>query len=117
MQDNDDVSGVCYSTDVKLARFRMKHLVCLAKQKSCYTTKNKRYFLIPYNSLADVVRLLAARSDTNSNVKLGGFRSQLQASKVSSHTEELWYNEIVCLWMTIYINIYINMITFKGDIL
>ena len=42
-----------------------------------------------YNSLADVVRLLAERSDTKSNVKLGGFRSQLQASYMSSHTEEL----------------------------
>ena len=38
-----------------------------------------------------------------SNVKVGEFRSQLQASYVSSHTEELWYNETVCLWMTIYI--------------
>ena len=32
-----------------------------------------------------MVRLLAVRSDTKSNVKLGGFRSQLQASYVSSH--------------------------------
>ena len=49
-----------------------------------------------------MVRLLAERYDTKSNVKLGGFRSQLQASDVSSRTEELWYNETVCLWMTIY---------------
>ena len=48
-------------------------------------------------------RLLAERSDTKSNVKLGGFRSQLQASNLSSHTEELWYNETVCLSMTIYL--------------
>ena len=54
-----------------------------------------------------MVRLLAEQSDTKSNVKLGGFRSQLQASYVSSHTEELWYNETVCLWTTIYIYIYI----------
>ena len=54
-----------------------------------------------------MVRLLAGRSDTKSNVKLGGFQSQLQASYVSSHTEELWYNETVCLWMTIYIYLYI----------
>ena len=27
---------------------------------------------------------------------------QLRESWVSSHTEELWYNETVCLWMTIY---------------
>ena len=44
---------------------------------------------MPYNFLADVVRLLAERYDTKSNVKLGGFRSQLQASYVSSPTEEL----------------------------
>ena len=47
--------------------------------------------------------MLAERYDTKSNVKLGGFRSQLQASYVSSHTEELWYNETVWLWITIYI--------------
>ena len=40
-----------------------------------------------------MVPLLTERYD--SNVKLGGFRSQLQASYVSSHTEELWYNETV----------------------
>ena len=51
--------------------------------------------------------LLAERYDTKSNIKLGGFRSQLQASTMSSHTEELWYNETICLWMTIYIYIYI----------
>ena len=50
-----------------------------------------------------MVRLLAERSDTKSNIKLDGFRPQLQASYVSSHTEELLYNQIVCLWMTIYI--------------
>ena len=31
----------------------------------------------------------AVRCDTKSNVKLGGFRSQLQASYVPIHTEEL----------------------------
>ena len=44
-----------------------------------------------------MVRLSAKRSDTKFNVKLGGFRPQLQASYVSSHTEELWYNETVGL--------------------
>ena len=42
--------------------------------------------------------------DTKSNVKLGGFRSRLEISCVSSYTEQLWYNETVCLWMTIYIS-------------
>ena len=50
-----------------------------------------------------MVHLLAEWSYTKSNLKLCGFRSQLQASYVSKHTEELWYNETVCLWMTIYI--------------
>ena len=53
---------------------------------------------MPYNSRADVVRLLVEQYDTKSNVKLGGFRSQLQAS----YAEELWYNETVCLLITIY---------------
>ena len=45
---------------------------------------------------------IAERYDTKSNVKLGGFRFQLQASYVSSHIEELWHNETACLWLTIY---------------
>ena len=56
-----------------------------------------------------MVRLLAEQSDTKSNVKLGWFQSQLRVSYVSSHTEELWYNKTVYLWMTIYIYIYIYM--------
>ena len=60
---------------------------------------------MPYNPWADVVRSLAERYDTKSNVKLGGFQSQLHVSYMSSHTEELWYNETVCLGMTIYIYI------------
>ena len=40
---------------------------------------------MPYNSNADVIRFLAERYDT----KLDGFRSQLQASYMSSYTEEL----------------------------
>ena len=50
---------------------------------------------------------MAEQLDAKSSVKLGGFRSQLEASCMSSHTEELWYNETVCLWMTIYMHIYI----------
>ena len=69
---------------------------------------NESYYLMSYNSRVDVVRLLAERCDTKSNIKLGGFRSQLQASYVFSHTEELWFNETVCLWMTIFIYIYIS---------
>ena len=68
---------------------------------------------MPYNSRADVVCLLAERYDTKSNMKLGRFQSQLQTSYMSSHTEELWYNETVCLWMTIYIYIYVGECIFK----
>ena len=50
-----------------------------------------------------MVSLLAELSNIKSNVKMGGFQSELQASYMSSHTEELWYNKTVCLWMTIYI--------------
>ena len=74
--------------------------------------------MIPYKSFANEVRLLAERSDSKDNVKLGGFRSQLQASNLSSHTEELWYNETDCLWMTIYIVILICFILsglFRAD--
>ena len=60
-----------------------------------------------YNSRADICWLIAERYDTKSNVKMGRFQSQLEVSNVSSHTEELRYNETVCLWMTIYIYIYI----------
>ena len=50
---------------------------------------------------------MTERYDTKSNVKLGGFQSQLEASYVPSNIKELWYNDRVCLWMTIYIYIYI----------
>ena len=58
-------------------------------------------YIMPYNSRADECWLMAERYDSKSNAKLGGFQSQLEASYVSSHTEELWYKETVCLWMTI----------------
>ena len=38
-------------------------------------------------------------------VKLAGFQSQLEASCMSCHTEELWYSETVCGWQYIYIYI------------
>ena len=43
---------------------------------------------------------MAERVDTKSRVKLSGFLSQLEASSVSNHTEKLWYNETVGMWMT-----------------
>ena len=68
-----------------------------------FKTNESCCYIIPYNSLANVVHLFDEQSDTKSNVKLGGFRSQLQATYVSGHTVVLWYKETVCLWITIYI--------------
>ena len=34
--------------------------------------------------------------------KVGWVSISAKASRVSRHTAELWYNEAVCLWMTIY---------------
>ena len=65
---------------------------------------------MPYTSRADVAHLLTERYDTKSNIKLGRFQSQIQAPYVSSHTEELWYNETVGLWMTIYV---VHSISFR----
>ena len=61
---------------------------------------------MPYNSRADGCQLMAEWYDTNSNVKLGRFQSQLEVSCMSSHADELGYKGTVCLWMTIYIYIY-----------
>ena len=62
---------------------------------------NKSYYIMPYNSQADGVHVLAERYATKSNVKLDRCRSQLQESYVASHIEELRYNETVCRWMII----------------
>ena len=48
---------------------------------------------------------MAERYDINSNVNLGGLRTQLQASYVSSLTEELWYSLTVDDNLYIYIYI------------
>ena len=50
--------------------------------------------LLLHNTLkipfANVVRLLAERFESKSNIKLDGFRSRFLATYVSSHTEEFW---------------------------
>ena len=62
----------------------------------------KRYIYVKKNSFTNT------ENDDNSviryqiNVKSTGFRSQLEVSRVFSYIEELWYNEPLCLWMTIY---------------
>ena len=57
---------------------------------------------MPNNFRADLCKVVAKQYDTKSNVKLGGFRSQLKVSYVSSHDEKLWYNKTVCLYIYIY---------------
>ena len=49
--------------------------------------------MLPYISRADVCRLIAQQYDDKSNVNLVRFQSQLEAFYMSSHTEDLWYNE------------------------
>ena len=78
---------------------------------NCKQTKaNIKCVIIPERTY---VAEMAERLDTNSRVKISMFRSHLEASCVSSYTEELWYNETVCGWQHshphayIYIYIYI----------
>ena len=40
---------------------------------------------------------MAEQLDNKSSVKFGQFRSQLEVSCMSSHTEALWYKETTCL--------------------
>ena len=49
-------------------------------------------------------------------VKSARCRSQLEACCESSQIEELWYSEIVCLWITIYIHINTNNISLVGRV-
>ena len=67
------------------------------------------YYIMPYNSWTDVVRLMVEWYDTNFKRKLSGFRSKLLAFNVSKHTELLWYKRnslFVDKNMHIYIYIY-----------
>ena len=61
---------------------------------------HKNYFAYAENDDGSVVRY-------PTDVKSAGFRSQHEASCVSSHSEEFLYYETFCLSMTIYIYIYI----------
>ena len=63
---------------------------------------------MPYNSRGDVVRLWVERYDTKFNVNLGRFRSQLQASEVSSpHLRVVIQRNSLSVDDNIYIYIYI----------
>ena len=78
----------------------------------CKWIKFDTYALIPELTLSHRFGLGVCHQP---DIKLRGFQSQFWASYVSSHTEELWYNETVCLWMKthiyyIYIYIYIYIV-------
>ena len=67
---------------------------------------SENYYIMLYNSWVDACQLMGEWYDIQSNIKLDRFQSQLEESYMSNHTEQLWYNKTVCLWMTIYIYIY-----------
>ena len=46
---------------------------------------------------------MAMRLCYQADVKLAAFQSYHEVPHSSTHTDELWYNETVCLWMTTYI--------------
>ena len=92
----------CHSRNVKPFN-RIDHSVADSVKFKQITTFNS-YTLnsLPYVGIAGgCTVMLCHRAD----VKLAGFRSQFNAPHVSSDTDEFWYNETACLWMTIYINI------------
>ena len=103
VEDSSEGICGCHSHNAKLFEW-IEHS---GIRSGINVNKTKATKLMSYDSRTDVVRLLAEWYDNKSKVKFGRFRSQLQASYVSSNTEELRYNETVCLWMTIYIYIYI----------
>ena len=76
------------------------------RRMGCNQTKNNIYALTPF-SYDEVTDACVVRYPTN--VKSADFRSQLEAFPVSSHTDELWYNETVCLWIK---NIYYYFIIY-----
>ena len=57
---------------------------------------------LPYAEIVD-----GSGINHSTDVKSAGFQSWLEASHVYRPSEEIWYNETVCPWMTIYIYIYI----------
>ena len=96
---DEGINGIMQSSYTELSTL----VYCMAK---CKQTKAKHLCIIIPEQM--YVVKMAERLDTMSSMKSGGFRSQLEASCVSSHTEELSYNEAVCLWMIIYIRIYFS---------
>ena len=82
----------CNSSSHKLSTPSSQWCMC----KKIYV---KNSFTNAENDDGSMVRYLT-------DVKSARFWSQLEASWVSSCTEEFWYNETVYLWMTIYAYIY-----------
>ena len=74
---------------------------------NCAKCKQTKFNTYAVNSQVDVESQSGLGVCHWPDVMLGRFRSQLETSYMSSHTEELWYNKTICLSMTIYIYIYL----------
>ena len=90
----------CHLRNAKLF-YRIEQLVIVSvkcKQMPTFNSFALKILLLALGLLVAV--MLSYQSDE----KLVGFLSQLKESHVSSHIDELWYHEVDCLSMTIYID-------------
>ena len=78
-------------------------------QHLCFDLQEVFIFLQPSHLNKNRERITGVRCPTDINS--ARFRSQLDAPNGSSHWEQLWYNETVCLWMTIYHTLVVQPIT------
>ena len=99
----------CHSRNAKLFP-----TTSVSDSAKCKRTKVNTHALIPKLTLS---RRFCLELYHQPNGKLDGFRFRLGASRMSSHIEELWYNETVRLGMTIYIYIYIYMYIYETETL
>ena len=88
----------CYSHNSKLFSW-IEHSVAVNR---IYVNKRKVIHMrwIPF-ACAEYVNESAVKC--LNGVRSARCRSQLAASRMSGHADELWYNETVCLWMIIHI--------------
>ena len=83
----------------RVGNCRLSHA---CKCKTLFINSGIRYaYMNIYLKISLLLQSLGERCPANE--KSARFRFQLEASHVSSHTKELWYNNTLCLWMIIYI--------------
>ena len=75
---------------------------------------NKSYNIMPYNFWVDVCRLMAEQYDIKSNVNLGGFQSEFEASCVWPHWRVViqWNSLFVDDKIYIYIYVWFDLVYF-----